>query len=95
MLNFFKEEKAFEKYEKELIELSAGFYVRRIREFKNFQDKELQREFVKEFLSYFKNNFKNYKKQINTFKTKYYKFYRSSYFMMLIYIELQQLRRKK
>lgn len=94
MLDFFKKEKAFEKYEKELIELSAGFYVRRTREFKNFNDKKLQREFVSEFLKYFKNNFKNYKHQINGFKTKYYRFYRSSYLLMLIYIELQQLRRK-
>lgn len=94
MVEFFKKEKAFEKYETELIELCAGFYVRRTREFKNFSDKSLQREFVREFLSFFKNNFKKYKHQINGFKTKYYRFYRSSYPMMLIYIELQQLRRK-
>lgn len=93
-VEFFKKEKAFEKYEPELIELCAGFYVRRTREFKNFSDKSLQREFVREFLSFFKNNFKKYKHQINGFKTKYYRFYRSSYPMMLIYIELQQLRRK-
>ncbi len=95
MIKFFKEQNSFEKYEKELVELSAGFYVRRVREFKNFDDKELQREFVREFLKYFKDNFKSYKHQINGFKTKYYRFYRSSYFMMLIYIELQQFRRKK
>ena len=95
MLDFFREQNAFETYEKELVILSAGFYVRRIREFKNFDDKELQREFVREFLQYFKNNFKKYKHQINGFKTKYYRFYRSTYWMMLIYIELQQLRRKK
>lgn len=94
MIEFFKKENAFEKYEKELVELCAGFYVRRTREFKNFNDKKLQREFVREFLNFFKNNFKNYKHQINSFKTKYYRFYRSSYLLMLIYIELQQLRRK-
>ncbi len=93
-IEFFKKEKAFEKYEKEIIELCAGFYVRRTREFKNFSDKKLQREFVREFLNFFENNFKKYKRQINGFKTKYYRFYRSSYPMMLIYIELQQLRRK-
>ena len=95
MLEFFKENNAFEKYEKELVELSAGFYVRRTREFKNFSDKKLQREFVKKFLTYFKNNFKHYAHAINSFKTKYYRFYRSSYLLMLLYIELQQLRRKK
>lgn len=94
MLDFFKKNNAFEKYEKELIELSAGFYVRRTREFKNFEDKPLQREFVKKFLDYFKKNFKHYKKQVNLFKTKYYRFYRCSYPLMLIYIELQNLRRK-
>ena len=95
MLIFFRENEAFYKYEKELVELSAGFYVRRIREFKKFRDKKLQRKFVKEFLEYFKKNFKKYKHQVNGFKTKYYRFYRSSYFMMLIYIEIQQLRRMK
>ena len=54
MLEFFKNNNAFEKYEKELVELSAGFYVRRIKEFKNFDDKKLQREFVKKFLKFFK-----------------------------------------
>lgn len=95
MLEFFRSNNAFFEYESELVELSAGFYVRRIREFKNFDDKKLQREFVKRFLTYFKKNFKRYKHQINGFKTKYYRFYRSSYPMMLVYIELQQLRRKK
>ena len=95
MNTFFKENNAFEKYEKDLVELSAGFYVRRTREFKNFNDKKLQREFVKKFLNYFKRNFKHYVHAINGFKTKYYRFYRSSYLLMLIYIELQQLRRTR
>ena len=95
MLEFFKNNNDFEKYEKELVELSAGFYVRRIKEFKNFGDKKLQREFVKKFLKFFKENFKKYKNVINRFKTKYYRFYRSSYITMLLYIEFQQLRRKR
>ena len=95
MLDFFKKNNSFEKYEKELIELSAGFYVRRTREFKNFDDKSLQKEFVKKFLAYFEKNFKHYKNQVNLFKTKYYRFYRCSYPLMMIYIELQSLRRKK
>lgn len=94
MLIFFKENDAYEQYEKELVELCAGFYVRRTREFKNFRDKELQREYVKQFLQFFKRNFKHYKNAVNGFKTKYYRFYRSSYLMMLVYIEVQQLRRK-
>lgn len=95
IIDFFKKNNAFEKYESELVELCAGFYVRRTREFKNYNDKKMQRKFVKDFLEFFKTNFTKYKHQINSFKTKYYRFYRSSYPMMLIYIELQQLRRKK
>lgn len=95
IIDFFKKNNVFEKYDDELVELCAGFYVRRTREFKNYNDKEFQRRFVKEFLDFFANNFTHYKHQINSFKTKYYRFYRSSYPMMLIYIELQQLRSKK
>lgn len=94
-LDFFRENNAFEKYERELVELSAGYYVRRTKEFKNYKNKKMQRAFVKQFLEYFKTNFKTYKHQVNGFKTKYYRFYRCSYPMMLIYIELQQLRRTK
>lgn len=95
MLVFFKENNAYEKYEKELLELCAAFYVRRIREFKNFDNKELQREFVRKFLQFFQKNFKHYKMAVNRFKTRYNKFYRSSYVMMMLYIEVQRLRRKK
>lgn len=95
IISFFKKKNSFEKYEAELVELCAGFYVRRIHEFKYFDNKPLQKKFVKEFLLFFKENFTTYKHQINGFKTKYYRPYRSSYPMMLLYIEWQQLRRKK
>ena len=87
-LNFFRSENAFEKYEDELLLLSAMYYVRRIKEFSRFANKDLQRRYVKEFLNYFKRNFKEYKNVVNNFKTKKSKFYRSNYFLMMIYIEL-------
>ena len=94
MIEFFKEYDAFAKYEKEIVTLCAGFYVRRTREFYKFSDTKLQKKFVKDFLAFFKKNFKHYKNAINRFKTKYYRFYRSSYPLMLIYIACQQIRRR-
>ena len=93
MLDFFKEHNAFEKYEKELVTICAGFYVRRTREFKNFDNDELKKEFVKKFLAFFKKNFKHYKNAVNGFKTKYYRFYRCSYPLMLIYIKIMKGRK--
>ena len=94
MLDFFKEKKAFAKYEEELVNICAGFYVRRTREFKNFRNIELKKRFVKKFLVFFKNNFKHYVHQVNGFKTKYYRFYRCSYPMMLVYILISEMRSK-
>ena len=95
MLEFFKKNKAFAKYEKELVTLSAGFYVRRTREFKKFRNKDLKKRFVKEFLDYFKQNFKHYKNSVNGFKTKYYRFYRCSYPLMLVYIGITEIMAKR
>ncbi len=94
MLDFFREQKTFEKYENELVTICAGFYVRRTREFKNFKNKELKKEYVKKFLQFFKKNFKHYINAVNGFKTKYYRFYRCSYPLMLIYIFISELRAK-
>ena len=92
-LDFFRKENAFDKYEDELVLLSAMYYVRRIKEFRRFKNKDLQRRYVKEFLNYFKRNFKEYKSVVNNFKTKKTKYYRSNYFLMMIYIELLSLKR--
>ena len=95
MVDFFKDKGDFEKYEKELVTLCAGFYVRRTREFKYFDDIELQKEYVKRFLVFFKKNFKHYVHQVNGFKTKFYRPYRCSYPLMMLYIKIVQLMRKK
>jgi len=95
MLEFFKKNNSFDKYEKELVTLCAGFYVRRTREFKNYNNKELKKSYVKKFLTFFKNNFKHYKKEVNGFKTKYYRFYRCSYPLMVIFISITEKMAKK
>jgi len=94
MVDFFKDKGDFEKYEKELVTLCAGFYVRRTREFKYFDDVELQKEYVRRFLDFFKKNFKHYVHAVNGFKTKFYRPYRCSYLLMMIYIKIQQMNRK-
>ncbi len=91
---FFKQNNAFEKYENELIKISTAFYARRIREFKNFSDKKLQREFVTKFLEYFKKNYDDYKKILKTYNTTKPAFYRNSKILMYLYIEYVQIRRK-
>lgn len=88
VLKFFKEKNAFEQYYDELINISAGYYVRRVNEFKRFNDKQLQRQFVKQFLDYFKRNFRNdYHAILNHYKSRNNKIYRSSYILMIFYIE--------
>ena len=93
-LDFFRKENAFEANEKELITLSAGFYVRRIREFKNYDNTDLQKEFVKRFLNYFQKNFKKYKSIVNGFPNKKFRIYRCNYNLMMLYIKFNQVRRK-
>lgn len=93
IISFFKEEGKFEEYESELLEISAGFYVRRIKEFRRYTDTNLQKRFVKTFLKYFKRNFKQYKKVVNRFQTKRVKAYRSHYWAMCLFIWKQKLGR--
>lgn len=93
IISFFKKNQQYEKYEHELLELSAGYYVRRLLEFKKYKNFKLQKEFVRRFLNYFKTNFKNYKSVINNYKTKKTKYIRSSYILMILYICILNSRR--
>lgn len=93
-VDFFKEENKFEEYSDELLKVSMGYYTRRIKEFKKYDDVKLQKEFVKNFLNYFDNNYKHYKKKLTHYNTKKICLYRSNYLLMLIYIKRQQKRRK-
>lgn len=94
-ISFFKKENMFDKYYNELLTMSTAFYVRRVREFKKYNNKELQKRFVDEFLNFFEYNFKDdYKKSINHFTGKNM-FFRSSKKLMHIYIDVLNLRRKK
>jgi len=94
VIKFLKDNKAFEENEKEVTEVCAGFYVRRIREFKKYKNYQLKKRYVKEFLKFLKANFKHYVHAVNGFKTKYYRFYRCSYPMMIIYILISEIRAK-
>jgi glycosyltransferase involved in cell wall biosynthesis len=93
-INFLKEKDAFKENEQEMVEICAGFYVRRVREFKKYNNYKLKKQYVSEFLKLFKNTFKHYVHQVNGFKTKYYRFYRCSYPMMIIYIFISEIRAK-
>ena len=94
-INFFKKEKTFQKYYKELLTMSTAFYVRRVREFKKYNNRVLQKKFVDDFLDFFEDNFKkDYKKSINHFTGKNM-FFRSSKSLMHIYINILNIRRKK
>lgn len=88
VVDFYKSKSDYIKFEKELTIACAGFYVRRTREFKYYDDVDLQKRFVRKFLDFFKKNFKHYVHQVNGFKTKFYRPYRCSYLLMLLYIKI-------
>lgn len=94
-IDFFKTKKEYKEFEYDLLLVSCGFYTRRIKEFSQFKNSKLQKLFVKNFLNYFNKNFTNYKKTLNHYKTKYCLFYRSSYYLMCIYIFIKSLNIKK
>ena len=95
ILDFFRKEKVFEEYKSELLYLSAGYYVRRIREFSRYKNFKQQRKFVKYFLDYFERNFSNYKEVVNSYDSKNKKIYRSNYNLMLLYILFISIKRFK
>ncbi len=93
-VKFFQSKEAFEENYYELLLISAGFYVRRVKEFARFSNYKLKKEFVRRFLNYFKNYFPDYKRVVNTFGTDKNAFYRSSYSLMLMYIKYKEKRLK-
>lgn len=93
-VKFFQSQEAFEENYYELLLISAGFYVRRIKEFGRFTNYKLKKEFVHRFLNFFKNYFPDYKRVVNTFGTDRNVFYRSNYHLMLMYIKYKEKRLK-
>lgn len=93
-VKFFQSKEAFEENYYELLLISAGFYVRRIKEFGRFSNYKLKKEFVRRFLNYFKNYFPDYARVVNTFGTDRNVFYRSNYHLMLMYIRYKEKRLK-
>lgn len=93
-VKFFQSKEAFEENYYELLLISAGFYVRRVKEFSRFSNYKLKKEFVHRFLNYFKKYFPDYKRVVNTFGTDKNAFYRSNYSLMLMYIKYKESRLK-
>ena len=93
-LEFFKKENAFEDNKEELLLICAGFYSRRVKEFKNFKNKTLKKKYTDGFLKLFKKNFKHYKKTVNGFKVRYPRIYRTNKLLMKLYILYTERRAK-
>ena len=93
-MEFFKKENAFEDNKEELLLICAGFYSRRVKEFKNFKNKTLKKKYTDGFLKLFKKNFKHYKKTVNGFKVRYPRIYRTNKLLMKLYILYTERRAK-
>lgn len=92
LIDFFSKQGKLKEYENDLLQLSAGYYQRRLSEFNRYSNLKLQRNFVKEFLKFFKKNFNEYKHVINHYKSNKNLFYRSNYLLMNVYMLYKQLR---
>jgi len=90
---YFISNNVFKEYEEELLICSAGFYIRRLSEFRKYRNTKLQRQFVKEFFKYFNEYFTNWKKTVNRYKTKKNKFYRTNKTILNIYIAINNWRK--
>ena len=88
-MDFFKKEDKFEEYYDELFNVSKGFYFRRVREFKRFNDKKLKKEFVDKFFDYFKKYFPDYRKGLKEFNGKDKKIFYRYKSLMHLYIKLR------
>lgn len=93
LILFYNQVGDFYIYEREIIKLCSSYYLKYI-SYSN-KDYELCRDGVYRFLKYFKDNFKHYKLILNTYHTKIYRFYRSSFFWMKIYLYFLNLFTKR
>ncbi len=81
----------FNQFEGALWRVEAHYYLRRIRDFKNYSDKKLQKAIAKEFFALFDYYFWNWRKTICRIDTKNrflirLNCYRSYWFAMLLFI---------
>ncbi len=81
----------FHAVKNELLICSAGFYVRRLIEFKTYKNVMLQIQFTNDFLQYFRKYFTNWKQVVNHYKTKKNKFCRTNRFLMYVYILIHRM----
>lgn len=83
---FFIEKGEFQKYKNELLKISMGFFCRRVREFKNCNNKKMQVLFIKEFYKYFTYYFENWKNKLQMYGVQKAKKYRTNLKLMKAYI---------
>jgi len=83
---YYIEKKCFDKYSNELLKCSVGFYARRLREFRKYNNYDLKTKFVVEYLAYFKTYFPGWKKTVNYYKSTKSHFYRTNKLLLKFYI---------
>lgn len=84
--NFFIKNGLFSTYMQPMKEVSFGYYIRRIGQFYRYNSKKLQIEFVKKFFEYYNYYFSNWKLDLEIYKSKKPKKYRSNFLLMKVYI---------
>lgn len=92
-MDFFKSEGVFDQYYEELLNVSKGYYFRRIREFKNFKNLDLKIKYIRKFFEYFKEYFPTYRKSLKEFNGIKYRLHYQYALLMVIYVAIKQLGR--
>lgn len=67
---FFIQRGEFNKYKSELLQISMGFYCRRLNALKNSNNKKMQIIFIKKFHEYFSCYFENWEKKLQSYGEK-------------------------
>ena len=94
---FLEDNNFYDEVKDEYLKICCQYYSRRVREFKNFSNFRLKERYVRRFLKFLKENF-DYK-VCKEYIRKYWKGNKlkkviTSYFRMLIYILLQEIKMK-
>lgn len=92
-MEFFKAEEAFLENYDELLNISKGYYIRRIREFKNFKNLKLKLEYIDKFFEFYKKYFPNYKKYLKELNGKKVRFFYRSKLLTKLYITVVEILR--
>ncbi|MEC0106175.1 CDP-glycerol glycerophosphotransferase family protein [Paenibacillus taichungensis] len=68
--DFYLDKGIFNTFQRELYVISAGYYVRRLNDFSNYNNKKLQKDLVDCFYEYMNNYFHGWEKKIKKFRNK-------------------------